>query len=408
MKKQTTQANPEAEMDLCSQVSEDEINLLSVLLVLAKYKKMIVVTCIAIFLLSCGVTLLMPNIYTATIRILPPDQDNNRLSNVLGAVSGIASLVGVSGRGSSADLYVGMLHSRTIADAVIDRFHLQEAYQSKTRQGTYDALSQRVNIELGKKDNIIAISVEDEEPERSAAIANTFVEELKRLTVGLNLSDIERERSFLDARLVEVHKDLETAENHLRDFQKEHDAIRLDDQATAMIDAIAKLKGELTSREILVSAMLTSRTKRNPEVQAVLEEISQIKKQMLKLGSSSSSDPAARDIFFPTTEVPDLQVQYGRLLRDLKIQEALFELLTKQDEMAKINQAREVSSLQVLDRAVPPDRKSRPRRSLLVLGVTGLAFVLSVLLAFALESAQRMSPAQRKRWQEIGSLLRFK
>jgi uncharacterized protein involved in exopolysaccharide biosynthesis len=388
-------------------VADDEVNLFDMLLVLVRRLKLIVAICAVTFVLACIITLLMPNIYTATTRILPPVEDQGRLSGMPNNLGGLPSLLGVTGGGSSAELYVGMLQSRTVADAIIDGFGLMELYQSKTRAGAYDTLVKSINIELGKKDGIITLSVDDPEPIQATAIANAFIDELKRLNVALNLGSASRERSFLAERLEAARKELESAEERLREFQEQHQTIRINEQATALIEAIANLRAELASREVRLGVLLTRQTERNFEVRAVREEILRIREQIQRLEKTVDGQTADGGLFLPTSEIPALGVEYARLLREFKVQETLFELLTKQYEMTRINEAKEVSSLQVLDEAAVPDRKSRPRRTLLVLGATAVAFVLSIFLAFALEYQVRMAEEDRRRWREIRAQLPF-
>ena len=384
----------------------DEINLLDLLLVLVRHKKLILGACAATFLLTCGMTLLMPNIYTATARILPPQQENNGFPSTLGNTGRLAALAGVSVGSGSGELYVGLLQSRTVADAVIDRFDLMEVYQQKYRSRTYDLLKNHVTVSLGKKDGIITISFDDKDPRRAAAIANAFVEEIKKLNVALNLSSAGRERAFLDERLKVVRQDLLHAEENLKKFQEENKAIRIDDQASAIIEAISRLKGELASKEVEVGVLLTYQTEQNPQVKALREAIEQLKGQLRRLEQSPAGQKAGGDSFIPTSEVPALGVQYARLLREFKVQETLYELLTKQSEAAKIGEAKNTSTIQVIDVAVAPDRKSKPKRSVIVLLITCVAFISSAGLAFVREYSKRMPMEDRRRWEEIKGALR--
>lgn len=389
-------------------VTEDEINLLDLLLVLVKNKKMILGAMAATFVLACGITLLMPNIYSSTARILPPQQEKGGLAAMMSGMGDLAALAGLSAGGSSGDLYVGMLQSRTVADAIIDQFDLMTVYEQEYRVRMHDKLKQLVRISLGKKDGIISISVEDEDPARAAAIANAYVEELKKLNVRLNLGSAGRERVFLEERLAVVKADLVQAEDNLKTFQEKNKAISIDAQATAIIDAISKLRGELASKEVELGVLLTSQTEQNPQVRALREGIGQLKSQLRKLEGSSEGKKISQDIFITTADVPDVGLQYARLLRDFKVQETLFELLTKQYEVAKVSEAKNTSSLQVLDDAAVPDRKSKPKRALIVLMVTVTAGFMAVLWAFVHEFGARMNDEDRQRWHEIRGLLRLR
>ncbi|MEZ4600796.1 MAG: Wzz/FepE/Etk N-terminal domain-containing protein [Syntrophotaleaceae bacterium] len=388
--------------------AEDEINLLEYLLVIVKHKKMILKSCAVAFVLACIITLLMPNIYTGTARVLPPSESKGGLSAMLGGMSDLAALAGVSVGGSTGELYVGMLKSRTVADAIIDQFDLMEVYDQEYRVKTYAKLEDHVQIALGKDDGIVTVSVEDKDPERAAAMANAFVEELKKVNVKINLSSAGRERLFLEERLKLVKKDLLAAEERLQNFQKENKAIKIDDQANAIIEAIAQLKGELASKEVQLGVLRSSQTEQNPEVIALKEAVAQIKAQLKKLEQSPGGKGVSEDIFIATSAVPELGIQYARVLRDFKVQETLLELLTQQYEVAKINEAKNTSTIQVLDDAIVPDKKTKPKRSLLVLAATFVVGFGALLAAFVREYSERMPEEDKERWEEIKRAVRLR
>jgi len=393
--------NTEQQNSPVEQTSDDEINLLEYLLVILKHKKMIFWTCLVTFILTCGITLVMPNIYASTARILPSQNDKGGLSSVLGGMSGLAALAGVPVGGGSGELYVGMMKSRSIEDVIIDKFNLMEVYGQESRVRTYVALEKAVSISIGKDDGIIAVTVEDKDPQRAAAMANSYVDELKKLNIKLNLNSAGRERIFLENRLALVKVDLAKAEDALKDFQEKNKAIRIDDQATAIINAIAKLKGQLASQEVELGVLLSSQTEQNPQVIALREGIIQVKEQISKLEQSPAGEKVPDDIFAATSQVPELGVQYARLLRDFQVQETLYELLTKQYEIAKINEAKNSSPIQVLDEGAIPDKKAKPKRSLIVILVTFVIGFFALLYAFIKEYGQRMSTEDRQLWDEI-------
>ncbi|MBE0595979.1 MAG: lipopolysaccharide biosynthesis protein, partial [Desulfuromonadales bacterium] len=271
----------------------------------------------------------------------------------------------------------------------------------------YTTLAKMVEISIGKKDNIIDVSVDNEDPQLAAAMANAFVDELKKLNIKLNLSNAGRERAFLEERLEVVRADLIRAEESLREFQEKNKAIRIDAQATAIIEAVSRLRGELASKEVELGVLLTSHTEQNHQVRALREGIGQLKSQLRRLEDSPTGKNITQDIFIATSDVPDVGIRYARLMRDYKVQETLLELLTRQHEMAKITEAKNTSTLQVLDEAAVPDRKSRPKRSFLVLGATGVSFVLAIFLVFILEYVSRMPEQERRSWREVRARLLF-
>lgn len=388
--------------------AEDEINLLEYLLVIVKHKKMILCSCAAAFVLSCIVTLLMPNVYTSTAQLLPPQQEKGGLAARLGGMGDLAALAGISVGGGSGDLYIGMLKSRTVADAVMEQLNLMEHFGWEYRTSAYRALQSKVNISLGKKDGIISLSVEDKDPELAAGIANAFVEELKKLNIRINLNSAGRQRQFLENRLTVVKKDLLAAEEKLKTFQEQNKAIRIDDQARAIIEAISELKGELASKEVALGVALSTQTEQNPQVKALREGIAQIKEQMRKWERSSAGKKVSGDIFITTADVPEMGVRYARLLREFKVQETIFELLTRQYEVAKIEEAKNTSTIQVLDPAGVPDRKSKPHRIRVVLVMTILAGFMAVFFAFVRGRIEQIDKENRQRWKEICKLLRLR
>jgi len=374
---------------------------LDYLLVLVKYKRMILLAVSGGFVLSCAIALLLVNVYVATARIVPPEDKSGSYASALPGAVELASLAGLSLEGSSGDFYVGLLKSRTISDAIIDTYNLMDVYDQEYRVKTYEALNDHVTITLGKDDGIISISVEDEDPVRAAALANAYVEELRDLNVHLNLSKAGRERVFLENRLALVKKDLSLAEENFRKFQENNHTFKLDDQTAAIIETISLLKGQLAGKEVQLSAQLTYLSENNPEIKALREGISQLKSQIANLETSSTREKSAGDIFIATSEVPALGVQYARYRRELKIQETLFELLTKQYELAKINEAKDTSTVQVIDEAVAPDKKSKPVRSLIVFLATLAAGLSAMLAAYVREFLERMSPGDQVRWSEL-------
>ena len=383
------------------QQPDDEINLLELLLVIVQHKKMIILTCVTTFIVACGLTLLMPNIYTATARILPSQEDSGGLSSMLGSMGGLASLAGISSGGGKGELYVGMLKSRTVSDAIIERFDLMKHYEWNSRSGAYSAMAGMAKFSLGKDDGILSVSFEDEDPALAADIANAYVEELQKLNVKINLNNAGRERLFLEDRLKLVKRDLANAEDALKEFQEKNKAIRIDDQASAIIGAIASLKGELASKEVELGVLLSSQTEQNPQVVALREGIIQIKEQISKMERSPQGNEVSGDIFLATSEVPELGIQYARLLRDFKVQETLFELLTKQYEVAKISEAKSTSTIQILDNATPPDGKSKPKRAMIVILATFCAGFVSLIVAFVRGFGSKLEGEDRQLWEQI-------
>jgi len=375
-------------------VDEQEINLLELLQVIVKRKMFIIKMCSVAVLVSVTYSLILPNIYSATAKVLPPQKESVGLSALLGQVGGLAGLAAGGlggGLGGGSDLYVGMLKSRSVADAVIQRLDLAKVYKTKSPEETRKKLEGTVKI-LAGKDGIISITAEDKEPKRAALLANAFVEELGRTTIRLNLSKAGTERLFLEKRLDLVKKDLKNAEDGLKAFAQQNKVVQVDSQAKASIEGIARLKAELASREVQLSVLRSYQTDESSEVKALQSGIKRLQGELGKRAGSGGGGEGIPSI----GNVPGLGLEYVRKMRELKTQEAIFEQLTKQYELAKLNEAKDSSSLQVLDEAVAPSKKSKPKRFLIVILATVTAFFVSIFLVFLQEYLAKMSDEDRK------------
>ena len=383
---------------------EDEINLLHLLLVIVRRRMLIVKICATAIVLSVCYSLTLNNIYTATNRFLPPQKENTSalFSSLLSQAGGLAGIAG-GGLGGSTDLYIGILKSRSVADAVIKRLDLQKEFKKKTIEDTRMVVERVVKFK-SSKEGIITVSANSKDPQKAAQLANTFVDELTRRSVKLLLVKAGSERLFLEQRLIVVRQELKNAEDDLKAFQEKFKTFRVDTQATVAIEGIARLKAEIVSQEVQLATLSNSRTGENSDVKALQAGISKLKSQ---LGAMSGS--GGPDNVIPTAgNVPSLSVEYFRKVRELKIQEAVFEQLSKQYEVAKINESKDSSTLQVLDEAVPPLKKSKPKRSLIVLLSTVMAFFGSIVIIFVQEHLSKLSPEDVEIIGEIKQSLRFR
>ncbi|TAJ76980.1 MAG: lipopolysaccharide biosynthesis protein [Gallionellaceae bacterium] len=304
---------------------DDEINLLDLLLVLAKNKAMIIKVTLVAALLSVGYALTLDNIYTSSAKILPPQQGQSSASALLGQLGGLAGLAGgAMGIKNPSDMYLAMFKSRTLMEKIVSRFDLQKVYEAKTLTDTLKGLETNSIFTAGK-DGVITVEVSDLDPKRAAEMANAFVEELGKLMQNFALTDASQKRVFFETQLKQAKDKLTDAE------------IRLD-------------------------------------------------------------------------KTPDTSLQYLDAVRNLKYQEAVWEILAKQFEMAKMDEAKDFPLIQVLDKATPPEKKSKPKRSLIVLLATLVAFFLAVIWAFIREAMLRAQeqPEQAVRWAELRNAFRFK
>jgi len=374
------------------------LNPLDYLEVIAKYWRMIFITLVSAAVLSIICSLILPNIYRATTRILPPQQDSSGLMGMMiGAAGGIGGMAAdFLGKGSPADMYVGILNSEAMSDKIIDRFNLIELYGEKYRVNTYKLLDKNVDIVAGKKDGIISISVEDKDAKLSAAIANAYVQELGKLLVTLNITDAGQNRTYLESRLTKAKVDLANAEEDLKQFQSKNKALDITEQAKVTIKGVADLEGQLAAEEVKLAGIKRILTDSSQEVKNQRSVIANIKSQIAKFEGNRISASVPR-----IGTIPELGQQYVRLMREFKIQETIVELLTKQYEMSKLSEAKVTTSIQIIQTAREPDRKIKPKRSLIVLATTFASGFGALLYAFIRESVERMPNEDRERWYKI-------
>jgi tyrosine-protein kinase Etk/Wzc len=382
---------------------DDTINLLDYLEVIAKRWKMIAIVTTAAFVISIIVSLLLPKIYSSTAMILPPQQDQGMMG-MMGQMLGgdLSSLAGsMLGKSTPADQYASILQSDRIKAAIIDRFKLMTEYDVDYRLDMYKKMDKIVDISAGKKDGIISITVEDEDPKRAAAIANAYVDELEKVTVKLSSSGAGQNKLFLEDRLARAKVDLAKAEDALKAYQTKNKTLDITEQAKATIEGVAQLKAQLAIQEAQLASLRAYLTDDNDEIKTAKAAITNIIAQIASLEGNGrgSSIPSVGS-------VPALGEQYLRLMREFTIQETLVELLTKQYEMAKLSEANDVANIQVIQRAEVPDKKAKPKRSLIVLVSTFAAGFMAVLFAFICEFASRMPMEDRQRLNQIISVMR--
>jgi tyrosine-protein kinase Etk/Wzc len=226
---------------------------------------------------------------------------------------------------------------------------------------------------------MIVVSVEDRDPKRAADMANAFVEEMIGVTKGLALTEAAQRRLFFEEQLKEVKLALARAEEGIKGFQEKTGALKIDDQARAVIQGIGNLRAQIAAREVQYKVAQTFATPQNPDLQRIGEELRGLKEELYKLERKGGNNP---DPLMPTGRMPSIGMEYLRKLRDVKYNETLYELLAKQYEMAKLDEARDAAVIQIIDKAVQPERKVKPKRALIVVSSTFIGFLLSVFLTF--------------------------
>lgn len=375
-----------AEQDTQVVRGERGIDVLDLLLVLARNKRKLLGIPFLVALITAAASLTMDNVFTGTARILPPQQSSSGSLAMLAQLSGASAILGSATGARNADLYAGMLKGHTIADKLIERFKLQERFDKKTIIDTRRTLTSRTEITAGR-DSIISVSFEDTDPKFAANIANAYVEELQELVQGLALTEASQRRVFFEQQMKKARVELANAEGALRKTQETTGLIQLDHQGRAIIEAIARLRAEIAAKEVQVVASKSFATDSNPELIVLRQQLAGLRTELGKLEKSGIN--GGGDVFIPSGKVPEAGLEYMRKLRDLKYGEVIFELMAKQYEVAKLDEAKDMALIQFLDRAVPPDRKSKPFRSLIVLAMAFIAGVIMLLWVLVREAMAR-------------------
>jgi tyrosine-protein kinase Etk/Wzc len=365
----------------------DEIGLLDILIFVAKHKALLIAATSVGTVLSVIIALLMPNVYTGSAKVMPPQQSQSMAAVLVGQLGGLANVAGNSlGIKNPNDLYVGILKSRTIADNIIRQFQLQEIYGTPTMVETRKVLSDHTNISSGK-DGLITIEFDDREPARAASVANAYIEELDKLTQSLAVTEAGQRRLLFERQLKQAKDDLASAEIAMKITQEKTGLIKLDDQGKAIIEAVATLRAQISAKEVELRTMRTFATDQNIEYVRAHQQLVGLRDELNKLERAKMV--GGGDVLLPTGKVPEAGLEYLRRFRDVKYYETVFELLARQFELAKIDEAKDAAIIQTVDRAIPPDRKSKPKRALIVIAATIAAGLLAVLWALLRDFRER-------------------
>lgn len=309
--------------------------------------------------IAVGITYAIPPTFTARTTFLPPQQSQNAAASALASLGALSGLVGGAGVRTAADQYVSLMQSVTVADRLIDEFDLIKVYDEKDRTDTRHTLAERVRIAIGKKDGLITVEVDDRDPKRAAAMANRHVDELRRLSSQLALTEAQQRRVFFETQLKQTRDRLTQTQQALQASGFSAGALRAEPKATA--EAYAKAKAELSVAEVRLQVLRRGLADNTPEVAQQVAVVASLRAALSRIESTEGTAAGA---------------DYVGRYREFKYEETLFELLARQFELARLDESREGALIQVLDPAQPPEKKSKPRR-----GSIGLTTALATLVA---------------------------
>jgi uncharacterized protein involved in exopolysaccharide biosynthesis len=376
-----------------AEASDDTISVLDILIVLAGRKGFILKVTAASALLAVLVSLILPARYAATVTILTPQQSPSMsaaLSAQLGNLGSMASLA--SGAGLSFknpnDPYIGMLTSRSVEDAMVKNFDLMGEYHVKRLSDARKKFEKHVTIDGSGKDSMIHITIVDRDPQRAALLANGYVDQFHNLSRRLALTEASQRRLFFEQELELAKSRLAEAEEAMKQTEQSTGLIEVNSQAKALIDSAAILRAQIATKEVMIQGMETYATGENAQLVMARQELESMRGQLAKLGGST--DSGSGGFILPKGMVPEAATEYIRKMRDVKYRETVFDILARQFEAAKLDEAKQGAIIQVVDAATAPDKRIFPKRGLIVVGTTVAGFFLANLAALFLVFFQHL------------------
>jgi len=355
---------------------EQKVSLLDLLIVLARRRRWIVGWTLGLTVGVVLVSFLIPNEYTAETVVLPPSQNNSMAAGLLSQFAGNSALATMAssslGIKNPDDIYVSLFRMRAVEDAMIQRFNLKERYRARTMVDARKKFEKHASVVLGAKDGLIRIDVRDKNPKIAAEMANTYVDEYRMLSANLAITEAARRRLFFQQQLTDARTSLTKSEEAFKRTEQTAGVLQIDSQAKALIESATMLRAQIVTLQAQIEGMKSYATDDNPSVVMAQQQLDTLQAQLAKLGGNSQD---ADSLVVPKGKIPEASLEYIRRYRDVRYNEAIVELLTKQLEMAKLDEARQGSLIQVADVAVPPDKKSSPQRSLIAI-TAFLAFLL--------------------------------
>jgi capsule polysaccharide export protein KpsE/RkpR len=343
---------------------DDGVSLLDLVLPLLENWKLWLFGSLAASLIALGVTYLLPPIYTARTSFMPPQQQQSGMAATLASLGGLAALTGIPGSvRNPADQYVALMQSANAQERLIDRFKLLDVYGEAMRREARRKLEQNSRFVIGTKDGLVAVEVDDIDPSRAAALANAYVEELRRMTSELAVTEAQQRRAFFEKELRGARDHLAKAQQQLQASGFDVGALRAEPRAAA--EDYARLKAQVASAEVRVQVLRGSLAEAAPELRQNLDQLMALRSQLARREQAAEGRTGA---------------DYVANYREFKYREAVFEMFARQYELARVDESREGALLQVIDAATAPEYKSRPKRALIA--ATTLLCALLVLGIF--------------------------
>lgn len=382
-----------------------EVSLIEVLTQLA-YRKWVIakVTGVAV-LVGLVLAFLLPVRYTATTKLMPPQQTQSAATLLMSQLTatGGGPLAAIAGGGlglkNPNDIYIGLLNSRPIADAIIQRFDLAQVYRSKDMTEARKELAKYTEI-TSEKNGFISVSVSDKDKKRAAEMANTYTGELRNLTKTLAVTEASQRRIFYEDQLKQAKDALVSAELTFQGVQQSKGLVQLDAQAKAMIEGLAALRAQVAAKEVEVQALRSYSTERNPDLELAERELSTMQAEVSRLEQKNHTNESSE---IGLQDVPSAGMEYLRADHEVRYRQALFDLLIKQYDAARLDEAKDAAIIQVVEPAIEPDRKTSPKRALIVLCFAIVGVFAGCLLVLMLwwKTLVQADPGARSQFQQL-------
>jgi len=369
-----------------------KVNFIDIVILLLKRSKMIIYGCAAVTILTYLIFVILPNKYVVTARVLPPQQNitlSAQLLNSLGGgvtpgssgAGGFGGMVGgLLGLKSAADLYVAMMTGDTVFDRIIEQFKLREYFKAKYIEDARKQLGRMVKVESGKKDGLIIIRVTDKDPKKAASIANAFIKELDLLLKSMAAEEAKGRLAFLEKERTQANVNLAKAEEELRCFSEKNSVLQIDTQTRGTLEYVASLRAAIDAKEIQLQVLRQQATPLNYDLIRAETEIKGLKEKLRAIDTHIDKNYGS-EVCLSINNVPSLGLVYLRLYREVKFQEGLNQLYSKLVEIARLDVAKDVSILQIVDEAKPPEKRSNKRLiPAIMVGVATFLIMIIVVL----------------------------
>lgn len=365
---------------------DDGIGALELGLILKSRWKVLVLVPILAGAIAYGAAHLIAPTFTAQTTFLPPQQQQSSAASALASLGALAGLAGGAGVKTPADQYVAFMQSATVSDRIIERFDLMKVYEAKLKVDARKTLSQQASITVGRKDGLISVTVDDEDPQRAADIANAYVEELRRLSASLAVTEAQQRRVFFEQQLAQTKERLTAAQRALEASGFSEGTLRSEPKSAA--ETYARLQAEVTAAEVRLQTMRSSYNENAPEFRAAQDRLGALRLQLAKTEKARVSGD---------------DNDYVGKYREFKYQETLFDLFARQYELARVDESREGALIQVVDAATPPERRSKPKRSMIAAG-TAMAVGLLLAMIVLFRHVSRLTPISPQRAERLAAL----